>query len=56
MQYITDRMIDGFYGEYERPRRLGEVMSRSFMDDILEEEDSVFYDEGEDEDGTSFDL
>ena len=45
MYDITDRMVDDFYGEYERPRRIGEVMNRGFLDDILDEEDSPFYDE-----------
>lgn len=37
MQNITDRMIDDFFGEYERPRRYDEVVGRTFLDDILED-------------------
>ena len=39
MYEIADRAIDDFYGEYERPRRLGEVVGRSFLDDVLEEDE-----------------
>ena len=46
MECITDKMINDFYGEYERPKRLRDIIDGDFFEDVVddfkEEDDGSF--------------